>query len=266
MTGGMPGVLNADLAGADARQIRDSQLDLTATYRADFSKYGKRIDSNVLEATLAAVAASLGKKFVYARIQDGVKQYQAKNALEHLLKARVCHIVQHTSANGLPLGGEIKDTFRKVILNDIGLFHALLRTPAQDTFPAPENMAPHVRAQVTEQVVGQQLRQQGPLGGDGPQLYYWQREGGRPGEIDYMLQLGGHIVPLELKSGAAGSMKSLHQFMFEKKLDYAVRFDRNPPSQFDVSVKTTQGDSVQYRLRSLPVYFSGLGASVLQNE
>jgi uncharacterized protein len=266
MTGGMPGVINADLAGAGARQIRDIQLDLTATYRADFSKYEKKIDSSVLEATLAAVASSLGKKFVYARIRDGVKQHQAKNALDLLIKARVCHIVQHTSANGLPLGGEVKDSFRKVILNDIGLFHALMRTPAQETFPSWDSMAPHVRAQMTEQIVGQQLRQHGPLGGDGPRLYYWQREGGRPGEIDYMLQIDGHIVPLELKSGATGSMKSLHQFMLDKQLNYAIRFDSNPPSQFDVSVKTTQGDSVQYRLLSLPSYFSGLGSSVLRNK
>ena len=220
----------------------------------------------MLEATLAAVAAWLGKKFVYARVRDGVKQQQAKNALDLLIKARVCHIVQHTSANGLPLGGEVKDSFRKVILNDIGLCHALMRTPAQETFPAWDSMAPHVRAQMTEQIVGQQLRQHGPLGGDGPQLYYWQRKGGRPGEIDYMLQIDGHIVPLELKSGAAGSMKSLHQFMLDKQLNYAIRFDNNPPSQFDVSVKTTQGAPVHYRLRSLPCYFSGLGSSVLRNK
>jgi uncharacterized protein len=182
-------------------------------------------------------------------------------------KIRVCHNVQHTSANGLPLGSEVKDSFRKIILNDIGLFHALMRTPAQETFPAWNSMAPQVRAQMTEQIVGQQLRQHGPLGGgDGPQLYYWQREGGRPGEIDYMLQIDGRIVPLELKSGAAGSMKSLHQFMLDKQLNYAIRFDSNPPSQFEVSVKTTRGVPVQYRLRSLPSYFSGLGASVLQNK
>lgn len=266
MTGGMPAVVNADRAGADARNIRDIQLDLTATYRSDFSKYAKKIDSSVLEATLATVAASVGKKFVYARIGESVKQYQAKTALDLLVKARVCHIVQHTSANGLPLGAEIKGTVRKVILNDIGLFHALLQTPAQNSFPARENLAPQARAQMSEQIVGQQLRQRGPLGGDGPQLYYWQREGGRPGEIDYLLQIDGHIVPVELKSGAAGSMKSLHQFMFDKNLDYAVRFDSNPPAQFDVSVKTTRGDPVRYRLRSLPSYFSGLAESFLKRD
>ena len=79
-------------------------------------------------------------------------------------------------------------------------------------------------------------------------------EGGRPGEIDYVTQLHGTILPIELKAGPAGSMKSLHQFMFDKGLKLAVRGDANPPSCFEISVKTTQADPVEYRLVSLPLY------------
>ena len=90
--------------------------------------------------------------------------------------------------------------------------------------------------------------------GDGPELYYWQREGGRPGEIDYIIQLDGRIIPIELKSGAAGAMKSLHQFMAERRLNLAVRADANPPSVMDMDVKTTQGHAVRYKLVSVPLY------------
>ena len=152
------------------------------------------------------------------------------------------------------------------ILNDIGIYQALLRTPAQSAFPAFENLAPQIRSQMIEQIAGQQFRNLGPSVGDGPDLFYWQREGGRPGEIDYLLQIDGKIVPVELKSGVAGSMKSLHQFMYDKQLDYALRFDQNPPSLFDVSVKTTQGNPVRYRMKSLPVYFLGMGEDVFRND
>lgn len=266
MVGGMPAVVSSDVAGSEPWKIREKQYDLAAAFRSDFSKYKKRFESMALDATLMAVAGSLGRKFVYARVQDGIRQQQARNALELLAKARICHLVKHSSANGLPLGGEIKDSFRKVILSDIGLFHALQRTPAMDSFPRWESIAPQVRGQMAEQIVGQQLRSLGPLSGDGPELYYWQREGGRPGEVDYLVQIDGRIVPVELKSGAAGSMKSLHQFMYEKKLGFAVRFDQNPPSQFDLSLKTTQGDKVQYRLRSLPRYLSGAGPEYFSNS
>lgn len=265
MVGGMPAVVNSDITGAEAWRIRDIQYDLTATYRADFSKYNRKVDNQLLEATLATVASSIGKKFIFSRIRDAIKYPDARGALDMLCKARVCHMVRHSSSNGIPLAGEIKDTFRKVIFNDIGILQAILQTPAQTIFPHFETIAPQVRSQMIEQIAGQQFRTLGPCTGDGPDLFYWQREGGRPGEIDYLLQLDGKVVPVELKSGAAGSMKSLHQFMYDKKLDYALRFDHNPPSVFDVSVKTTQGDPVQYRLKSLPYYFLGIGVDVLRN-
>lgn len=55
-----------------------------------------------------------------------------------------------------------------------------------------------------------------------PALFYWQRTGGRQGEIDYIIQHGDRVVPVEIKSGAAGRMKSLHQFMADKKFDLVM--------------------------------------------
>lgn len=265
MVGGMPAVVRAHAEGAGARACRERQYDLLATYRADFAKYAQRIDTDILDATLRSIAFSVGRKFVYSRVDDGVKQHQAKRSLEFLALARVCHIVQHSYANGLPLGGQTKGTFRKAILNDVGLLDAFLRLPAMDSFPAWNSIAPQVRGQIAEQRAGQLLRLLGPFNGDGPELYYWQREGGRPGEIDYLTQLEGRIVPVELKSGSAGAMKSLHQFMFDKKLDLAVRFDRNPPSQRYVDVKTTQGNPVRYRLLNLPAYYAEMTASFVSD-
>jgi hypothetical protein len=254
MVGGMPAVVAADAGGRDARACRELQRDLVAAFRGDFAKYSGRMHPGVLDATLRAVAGALGRKLVYAQFGDGVKQHQARRALDLLAGARVCHLVRHTAANGLPLGAEAKDTFRKAILADVGLAHALLGTPAATAFPSWTDLAPAVRGQLADQLAGQQLRLVDALTGDGPDLFYWQREGGRPGEVDYLVVVGGRIVPVELKSGAAGSMKSLHQFMFDKRLDLAVRCDANPPSVMDVSVTTTRGDAVSYRLLSLPPY------------
>lgn len=262
MVGGMPAVVAQDAAGDNATVIRDLQLDLAATYRADFGKYSRRTEPALLDTVLNTVARSIGTKFVYARVGEGVRAHQARRALEMLAAARVCHIVSHSAANGLPLCGESKDSMRKVILNDIGLFHALLRAPATEHFPRWDLLAPQVRGQMAEQLLGQQLRLLGPASGDGPLLHYWQREGGRPGEIDYLVQANSVVVPVEQKSGVAGTMKSLHQFMYDKHLDFAIRFDRNPPSEQDVAVRTTLGHPVQYRLRNLPVYLAGFGPPV----
>ena len=71
-----------------------------------------------------------------------------------------------------------------------------------------------------------------------------------------MLECHGRIVPVETKSGAAGAMKSLHQFMHDKSLPLAVRIDRNPQSLQKMQVKTTLGNPVDYQLLNLPDYLA----------
>ena len=61
-------------------------------------------------------------------------------------------------------------------------------------------------------------------------------------------------MPVEVKAGPTGAMKSLHQFMYDKRLEFAVRCDANPPSHMHIDVKTTQGHPVAYDLLSLPHY------------
>ncbi len=254
MIGGLPAVVAADVAGREPAYCRELQREVIATYRADFAKYSGRMDRHVLDSVLNSVAASIGRKFVYARVGENVRGHQAKRGLELLAAARLCHIVRCSPARGLPLGSEVKDKLRKAVLVDVGLLHALLGTPASSAFPSWNALAPTLRGQLTDQLAAQQLRLLDLGSGDGPELFYWQREGGRPGEIDYVVQALGHIVPIELKAGAAGAMKSLHQFMFERQLSLAVRCDANPPSVMRVNVKTTRGDPVDYRLVSVPLY------------
>lgn len=263
MVGGMPAIVAADAERQDPRECRRLQRDLIATYRDDFAKYAGRMDPQILDTVLLAAVSSLGRKFVYAKAGEGIKQHQAKRALEALAAARLCHLVLHSDATGLPLGGQVKDRFRKVILADVGLVHGLIGTPATSEFPKWQQLGPQVRGQLTEQLAGQQLRLLVDDPSQEPVLYYWQRGGGRPGEIDFLVQIEARIVPVETKAGAAGSMKSLHQFVHDKQIHLAVRLDANPPSLMQLDHKTTQGNRVQYRLVSLPHYLTWSLPSVL---
>jgi predicted AAA+ superfamily ATPase len=255
MVGGMPAIVLADVDdGGTPRDCRDLQRDLIATYRADFAKYAGRMDRDILDAVLISAAASVGSKFVYANVGQGVKHHQAKRGLELLAKAWLLSLVRHTAANGVPLAAEARDSIRKAVLLDVGLLHGLLGTPASTTFPARETLPSVLRGRIAEQVAGQQLRLRDVESGDGPCLFHWQRSGSRAGEIDYLVEAHGAVLPLELKSGAAGAMKSLHQFMVDKELDLAVRSDVHPPSLQDLALKTTKGDPVLYRLLGIPLY------------
>jgi predicted AAA+ superfamily ATPase len=111
------------------------------------------------------------------------------------------------------------------------------------------------KGRLAEQFVGQHLRCLF-MPWEEPRLFYWQRTGGRQGELDFIWQHGPHIIPIEVKAGCAGSMKSLHAFMHAKQLPLAVRLDTNPPSVLDMDVRATTGEQARYRLLSLPLYMT----------
>gem|GEM_PF-2329692 len=79
-------------------------------------------------------------------------------------------------------------------------------------------------------------------------------------EIDYVIALDGQIVPIELKSGVTGSLRSLHQFMGEKNLPVAIRFDASVPSSQQIQttmMKNGESTPVDYRLLIFAIVPSG---------
>ena len=91
-----------------------------------------------------------------------------------------------------------------------------------------------------------------------PALHYWAREArNAAAELDYVIAAGRRIVPVEVKAGATGSLRSLHQFVREKSSGLAVRFNGDPPSLLEDSKKLPDGTTVRYELLSLPLYLVG---------
>jgi len=201
-----------------------------------------------------SVPKQMGGRFIYSHVDIETGQREIKRCFELLLLARVCHQVEHTAANGLPLGAETNPGLFKTILVDTGLASVQLGLSRLDLRNLDQVVWANKGA-LAEQFVGQQLRCITPAFED-PRLFYWQRTGGHQAEIDYLIQHGNRILPIEVKAGSSGAMKSLHAFMYQKKLRHAVRLDTNPPSVQDIGVKTTTGDPVSYRLLSLPLYMT----------
>ncbi len=252
--GGMPEVVQAWVEHQDLKICLKLQQDLLATFRDDFHKYGGALEARLLAKIMQSVAEQLGNKFVFSQVDPALQIPAVKKALSLLTQARVCSMVLHTSGNGIPLGAESNEKFFKTLMVDIGLTSVQLGLSAGSRSQAAKLIMSN-RGSLAEQFVGQQLRAaQSPL--LDPKLYYWQRTGGRLGEIDYVIQHGTKVVPVEVKSGAAGKLKSLHQFMAEKKLDLAVRCNTDPGALEEINIKTTRGDSVSYRLVSLPLYLA----------
>ncbi len=254
LVGGMPEVVQEWVNTKNLKSCIKIQQDLLATYRDDFHKYGGEINGGLLAKIMLSVSEQLGNKFMYSRVDPAKRIVRIKNALTRLFQAKVCTKVLHTAGNGLPLGAESNEKFFKALMLDVGLVSVQLGLSSTKHSEA-KNIIFSNKGGLAEQFVGQQLRAaQTPL--TNPQLFYWQRTGGRLGEIDYIIQHGNRVVPVEVKSGSSGSMKSLHQFMAEKNLDFAVRCNTNRPSVENISVKTTLGKPVSYRLLSIPIYLT----------
>lgn len=254
--GGMPAVVASWITEHSLIKVSQIQHDLLATYRDDFNKYHGRIDTQRLNEVFIAVPELLGEKFVCANVNSEVQARTIKQSLELLCKARVCHAVRACEGNGVPLAARINKHFLKAIFLDVGLCSAALGFTMDQIAKADEIVFIN-KGGLAEQVAGQLLRTV-ELPFIKPELFYWHREGkGAAAEIDYIIQHGSEVVPVEVKAGSTGSLKSLHLFMSQKKLLKAFRINSDFPSQTFVQVKDQLGDDVKYTLNSLPFYLIG---------
>ncbi|KTC65582.1 hypothetical protein Lade_0240 [Legionella adelaidensis] len=253
--GGLPAVISTWIKENSLLRVQEEQNDLLTTYREDFNKYKGRIETERLDEVLMAVPRMLGQKFVYRRASEAGSA-TAKQVINLLEKARLCHRVQSSAANGTPLEAEVNEKHFKEIFLDTGLCSTALGLNL-NTLNRIGEISLVNNGGIAEQLVGQLLRTINPPFIN-PSLYYWQREkSGSSAEIDYVMQYANQIIPIEVKAGAAGSMKSLHLFMGLKKPPLAIRFNSNHPLLRPVDLKDVIGNKVNYPLLSLPFYLIG---------
>lgn len=256
LIGGMPEAVFNWQKHRSLEKIEQIHQNLLATYRDDFSKYTKKIPTERLDEILQTIPKSLGEKFVFSRVNKQVPTEILKKALQLLSMARVCHKIFSAQGNGVPLGAEIKEAFFKVVLLDIGLVSSLLDIKLHQ-LKQLDAVSLVNQGGLSEQLVGQLLRTLEPQYKE-PKLYYWLREQkSSNAEVDYLTQHNGHVIPIEVKAGSTGSLKSLHQFMHAKGLPIAVRINADIPSITEINVKTSTSDAVHFQLLSLPFYLTG---------
>ena len=253
LVGGMPAAVEAYARERSFVPVADLHRELLATIRDDFAKYADRVHHRRLTAVLDSVPAQLGQKFTYAKVDRDERAAALKQALDLLALARVCHRVTATPGAGLPLGAGADAKTFKVVHLDVGLASSALRLDLQALERAEDLVLVNAGA-IAEQAVGQLLRLIGP-GNDEPALWYWSREArSSAAEVDYLAAPTGHVLPVEVKAGAGGAMRSLHVFMADRETAWAVRFNSAPPQLQDIDLVAATGKAARYALLSLPAY------------
>ena len=126
IVGGMPASVAAWVQTHDYRECQTELDDIQLTYYDDFQKYAKKVDPTLLRNTLQSVVLQIGNKFTYSKVEGAYRAEEIKKALKLLCDAGIVKRVNHTAANGLPLGAETNDKFRKYIYLDSALFNVFL--------------------------------------------------------------------------------------------------------------------------------------------
>ncbi len=230
--GGMPAVVAQYAHDGNILECQRILKELVQSFRDDFAKYRQRVPSLRIDAVFRSVAEQGLGKFVYNKVNCDGNTGQIRTALDTLILAGLVYPVTHTSANGIPLGAEINEKYRRMIFLDTGLLQCVLGLDIAQMFSSSELEVINKGA-IAETFVGLEIVKSAPCYEPRP-LYCWHREkSGSTAEVDYVVQLGSHIRPIEVKSGVKGSMQSLRIFLQQKGIDFGIRTSLENFSLYD---------------------------------
>lgn len=243
VTGGMPAAVARYVQTRSLLAAQREQDDILTALKADFGKYKKRVPPERIRAAFASVVRQTGSKYVYTDASAGLDYRKSKEATDLLELARLVLRVDASRANGVPLGGDIDPKRNKFLPLDTGLY---LRESGLDVAAwitdAPGDFVN--RGRLAELFAGLELAKAGDPFAE-TRLHYWQREArGSNAEVDYLLQNGSSILPVEVKSGTRGAMQSLHLFLGEKKAPLGLRVSQENFAAYGP-------------IRVLPLYLAG---------
>jgi len=232
LIGGMPEVISKYIQDNNVHSTLQILDDLITSLKTDFVKYKNRVPSLRISEVFASVTQQMGNKFVFKKADTEANHKQIKEAVNLLIMAGLVIPVTHSSSNGIPLGAEINSRKRKMLIIDTGIFQRLLDLDISNILNEVDFNLINKGA-IAELFVGLEILKSLPSNIQ-QNLYYWQRESvSGNAEVDYVIQSKQNIIPIEVKSGSKGSMKSIYQFLKEKNREFGIRFSTENYSTYE---------------------------------
>lgn len=222
LIGGLPEIVGDYVKSKNILGCQQKLGDLLETFKDDFAKYKKRIDVQVLNETFKSIAVQTGHKFKYSNVDRAQNHRALRRALDLLVQAGLAYKVYHTDGHGLPLGAQIKSNRFKVVLFDTGIHFRMEGLNNADILVA-DDVSMINKGGIAEVFVGNELikSMNNRIRG---QLFYWHNERrGTSAEVDYLIQKSDKIIPVEVKSGKTGKMKSMMVFLKQHNSAYGIR-------------------------------------------
>lgn len=229
LVGGMPEAVAAWVSTKNYLKCFEVLQDIQQSYFDDFEKYSSKLNPEILRNTLRSVVDQNGKKFMYSKIGEGYRTDVVKDALDALCRAGLIKGISMTTANGLPLGAEVKPGYTKYMMIDTGMMLRIQGMNADNENEAADfifNSSPIElvnKGSIAEMFAGLEFVKHSnpriPV-----DLFYWENTAkGTSAEVDFISTYKNSVLPIEIKSGTSGKMKSLRMFMSSRNLPNGVR-------------------------------------------
>ena len=216
--GGMPECVSSWLKHKDPAKIAQIQRELIEVYENDFSKHNGKVNSGRILMVFRSIVTQLAKsneKFMYGAVREGARARDFEEAIEWLVSAGMLNRIYNVSKLEHPLSVFDKLDQFKLFLFDTGL---LKQMAGIDNSAILLKSTYQFKGQLTENYVLQQLRGQF----DVMPRYFSSRNG----EIDFVLQYGMDIIPVETKGGEDKSALTFKKYVADNHPQYAVRFSK----------------------------------------
>lgn len=217
--GGMPEVVNAYATNKDLKEVRKIQKELLAAYEQDFSKHAP---SNIVPRirqlwnNIPTQLAKENKKFIYGLIKEGARAREYEIALSWLIDCGIVYQINRVNNCKVPLSAYQDFNAFKLYLLDVGLLAAMAEIDEKTLLDGNEIFV-EFKGSLTEQYVLCQLKQCTDLN-----VFYWTADTGTA-EIDFITQIRGNNVPIEVKASENLQAKSLKTFVQKYNTEINVR-------------------------------------------
>lgn len=235
--GGMPEAVQSFAESKDFNEVRAIQKRILAAYEQDFSKHAPNEivpKIRMLWNSIPSQLARENKKFIYGLVREGGRAREYETAIMWLSDCGLVHKVSRVNAAGIPLKAYEDLKAFKLFIVDVGLLGCMTGL-RQRTLLDGDDLFVEFKGALTEQYVCQQLKTIEDLG-----VYYYTNDRGSC-EIDFVVDTGEQIVPIEVKAETNLRAKSLKT--------YRERFDP------ELSVRTSMADyKKEDWLLNLPLY------------
>lgn len=236
-TGGMPEVVDLFVKTQDIAKVRALQNRILADYALDISKHAPKTEIPKISLVWNSIPSHLAKenkKFVYGALRKGARAAQYKDAIQWLVNAGLAYKITRVSKAAMPLHFYEQTDVFKLFMHDCGLFGAMSKTPP-DLILLGSKVFEEYKGAFTEQFVLQQLKAMEDVF-----IHYYTNDDSTL-EIDFLLQCGNKILPVEVKAEENLQAKSMKSFLAKNPDLHGVRFSMSPYRE-------------QERMTNIPLY------------